>query len=687
MSKKIFTLAALLPAVAILLSLFSGFAYAGSSGNSFDISIGRVRLNGNVLTDSAANLIEDSDIFSAIVDFTAVETLEKGHVEAILRGRQSGNSVSNATGTFDLGKNQSSTSSLTLVLIDSLKRETDFDLTIKIADVSGNSEQKTYGIKTKQKISGRALDVSIDRVKVNAKVVAPSRTNFIDESNDFDVLVEFTALEGLEDAHAEAILRDLESGTVIADASPNFDLASDLSSSKLLRLELLDVLKQSNSFELAIRIIDAEGDSVQQVYGLAMRDGKAASTGGFISDLDISIDSVEVESKVVAENENNFVVIGDDKKELDVRVRLTSLESIKDAHVDAILTFENGDVVADATTTFDINEDENAVKKLELPLIGRFEQNSFKLKIRVVDAEGDSEEKLYGLKISQQKFPFTISSISLEPENNLQAGKNLAATLSVKNSGVVPLGGISAKVSIPELGVSATKFIGQIKNSGRLSEIREDFILRILDNAPTGTYTVKAEVMSQFGGESEAKELPVFILGKSEQTRQIANDRLVVNIPIIKQDIFNDGREAIYQLTLTNEGPDANTYTILLDGSSWASLRLAESNTFVIKPKQSKTINVYASTTSKMLGEQMFLVTIKDNDGTLTNIVLKANVVAVKGLFAAKLKSILEVMLIGIVIALAAIGIFFGLKGILEGGRGSDFSEEIPERELGESYY
>ena len=696
MNKKIFTLTALLLVFGVL---FSNFSYAGSSTGSsgsssssngstntftgFDVSIDRVRVNGQVIAESKTNLINDADVFSVLVDFTNLRTLDNAHVEAILRGRQSGDTVSDFTNTFDLAPGLSSTSSLTLVLIDSLKRETEFDLTIKIIDARGNSEQKTYGIKTDSTRTRGAIDVSIDRVKVNDKVVAPSRTNFIDESNDFDVLVEFTALEDLEDAHVEAILRDLKSGTVIADASPNFDLDSDTSSSKLLRLELLDVLKQSDSFELTVKIVDAEGDSIQQVYGLAMRDGNGIAS----RDLDISIDSVEVESKVVAENENNFVIIGENKKELDVRVRLTSLETVKDAHVDAILTFENGDVVADATATFDIAEGENLIKKLELPLIGIFGQNSFKLKIRVVDAEGDSEEKVYGLKISMQDFPFIISSISLEPENNLQAGKNLVATLSVKNSGVVPLDGIQAKVSIPELGISSTKFIDQIRNSGRLSEIREDFILKIMDDAQTGTYTVKSEVMSQFGGESEIKEIPIFILGKSEQPKQIINDKLVVNVPLVKQNMLNDGSEVIYQLTLTNEGPDANTYTILLDGSNWANLRLVESNTFVLKSKGSKTVNIYASTTTKSLGEQAFLVTIKDDDEVLTNVVLKANVVAVKGLLAIKLKNILEIVLIGVVIVLVAIGIFFGLKGIVEGGNSTDYSEEILDQELGEPYY
>ena len=79
-------------------------------------------------------------------------------------------------------------------------------------DSRGRSEQKTYEIKTKQAVSGRALDVSIDRVKINGQVAAQSSTNFIDESDTFDILTEFTALEDLEDAHVEVALRDRNSG-------------------------------------------------------------------------------------------------------------------------------------------------------------------------------------------------------------------------------------------------------------------------------------------------------------------------------------------------------------------------------------------------------------------------------------------------------------------------------------------
>ena len=120
-----------------------------------------------------------------------------------------------------------------------------------------------------------------------------------------------------------------------------------------------------------------------------------------------------------------------------------------------------------------------------------------------------------------------------------------------------------------------------------------------------------------------ASRIKKFILGKSEQTQQIVNDKLVINVQIVKQDIKNDGSELIYQLILTNEGKDANTYTLLLDGANWANLRLSESNTLVLRPKESKTINIYASTKGNALGEQIFIVAIRSNDKVLKNIPLK----------------------------------------------------------------
>ena len=533
-------------------------------------------------------------------------------------------------------------------------------------------------------VFGDANDVSIDRVKANGKSLAEGRTNFLEDEDEIDIQASLTATEGISNMHVEAILTDLTTGNTVADSTGTFTLKTNQSTLVALNIKLIDVLKRQKDFRLELRVVDVEGSIEQKSYGIKFTGAGGAGARG-TEELDISIDSVQLESNALAENENNFVIINKGSRELDLKVRLTSLGNIEDAHVDAVLAFENGDVVADATLTFDIADGENTIKDLELPLIGKFEQNSFRLKVKVTDAEGDSEEKLYGLKISQKKFPFVISSIELMPDN-AEAGKNLIARVSFKNSGVVPLEGINAKVSIPELGISSTKFADQIKNSG-LSEVSEDFILKILDSTPTGTYTLRSEIASQFGGESEVKELPVFILGKGEQGMQIVNDKLVINVPIVKQDIYNDGSEVIYPFILTNEGPDANTYTLLMDGASWADLRLSESNTFIIKPKESKTINIFASTNADATGEQIFLTTVKSNDKVLKQIPLKGNVVAAKGLLVARLKDVLEIALIGIVILLVMTGLFFGIKKYMESNGSEEASEKMPSVESEPYYY
>ena len=301
-------------------------------------------------------------------------------------------------------------------------------------------------------VFGDADDVSIDRVKANGKALAQSRTNFLEDEDEIDLQVSLTATEDVSNIHVEAILTDLKTGNTVADSSGTFSLKTNQSTLVALNMKLIDLLKRQKDFRLEVRVVDVEGGIEQKSYGIKFTGPRV----GVREQIDVSIDSVEVESKIIAENENNFVVIGESKKELDLRIRMTSLETVDDARVEAILTFENGDVVADTTTTFDINEDENIVKKLELPLIGKFEQNSFKLKVRIVDAEGNVKEKIYGLKINTQKFPFVISSIALSPESNAEAGKALVARLSFKNSGVLPLEGITAKVSITELSISAT---------------------------------------------------------------------------------------------------------------------------------------------------------------------------------------------------------------------------------------
>ncbi len=662
--------------------LMSTAAYASSS---FDVSIDRVRLNGQVVSESRSNFVADADVFSVIVDSTTVETLEKGRVEASLRGRQSGNVVSDATNTLDFGKNRTFTSALTLRLLDKLARENDYDLTIKIVDSRGRSEQKTYGVKTKQATSGRALDVSIDRIKVNGQVAAQSSANFIDESNTFNVLTEFTALENLNNAHVEAVLKDLNSGNVVADASPNFNLANNLAASKLLRVELLNGMKNSNSFELTVKLIDADGNSISQAYGIRMRNGNAASLS---NNLDVSVNSVEIENNNIVEGRTNFIALSL-KKDLSLTVKFTPREDFKQAHIDAVLTFANGDSVSDTALTFDAPKGQETAKTFKLSMVNsKFAQGNFNLKLSFVDEDGNTLEKSYQVKITPQKNPFAASLISLSPEDSVQAGKSLGVSINLRNTGVQPLEGIVLKAGIPELDVSSSKFIDQFKD-GQTA----DFVLKIPEDTPAGTYILRTEITSQSSGSAETREIPFSVAGKSLQP---SVNQLAVSVPFFEQNLNNDGSEAAYPITLKNNGMQSNAYTLLLSGNDNLNLRLSESNVFILGASESKTVNVYVSSSGKSAGKQAFFVDIKSGGKLLNQVVLRANIAntnGTAGMFLTGLKTFLKALLIIVAIVLAGIGLFFGITRYTQSGNNKEtaesnnLAEEIPDTANGEAYY
>ena len=237
----------------------------------FDVSIDRVAANTNVLAQSRTTLVDDANNFTISIDFTAVDTLENAIVEANLRSRRTGNTVSNAVSNLDLAKNQSMNVAMLLNLVDGMTRDDDYDVTVKISDAIGRSEQKSYGLRTRQKTGMNSLDASIDRVRVNNKIVASSNTNFIEENDDFNAVIDFTALGDLDDARVEAVLRDVATGVVVADSTANFDLNAVASSSRTLNLQLIDSLKNSNLLELTVKITDTEEGIVENHMGLSWK--------------------------------------------------------------------------------------------------------------------------------------------------------------------------------------------------------------------------------------------------------------------------------------------------------------------------------------------------------------------------------------------------------------------------------
>ena len=160
-------------------------------------------------------------------------------------------------------------------------------------------------------------------------------------------------------------------------------------------------------------------------------------------------------------------------------------------------------------------------------------------------------------------------------------------------------------------------------------------------------------------------------------------------MPVSAQNLDNDGAEISYPITFTNNDAQSHVYTIMLEGQETIGLRLGESNTFVLKPKDSNTINVYASTRAKEAGEKSFNVLVRENQKTISTIQLKANVNVQSGIFGTGLKAVLMVILILITIGLAGLGAAFGIRNYLQKDENEDSADESITKEIpaGEAYY
>ena len=145
MNKKIITLGAFL---LILTGLFSFFVNAADVfGDASDVSIDRVKANGKSLAEGRTNFIEDEDESDLQIELTATEDVNNIHVEAVLTDLNTGNTVADSSGTFNLKASQNTLVALNLKLIDDLRRERDFRLEVKVVDSDDDEEIKSYGIR------------------------------------------------------------------------------------------------------------------------------------------------------------------------------------------------------------------------------------------------------------------------------------------------------------------------------------------------------------------------------------------------------------------------------------------------------------------------------------------------------------------------------------------------------------
>ena len=415
------------------------------------------------------------------------------------------------------------------------------------------------------------------------------------------------------------------------------------------------------------------------------------TANGYDDEFPVYLEEVKINGDEVYQGGYYYSPVYDFEKndDLEVKVRVTAGEDIDDVQIEASLRgYDHNDLMEDITDVFDMKEGVIYTKKLTIPLRLRMDQDRYKLRIRIDSRDGDTVQYDFDLEIDSSRHSLMIRDVILSPENEVKAGRALLAAIRLKNYGEKDENDILVKVSMPELGISASDYVDELEKEGDDddSTTTEELYMRIPTDAKTGEYMLRIEVTYDDGDEKETQEMMIKVKSTCDEdpfscAPKEDKEKTVLTLASGTQTAKQGGGESVYPITITNEGTASKTYVVSADGANWATFRLSPSNVLVIGAGESKAVNIYvAAGKDAPVGEQTFTVTIKSGEKTLKELPMKVNVSEGKVSAWSKLKKGLEIGLVILVILVVILGLIIGfnkLKG----------EEEDTKDKEGETYY
>ncbi len=422
--------------------------------------------------------------------------------------------------------------------------------------------------------------------------------------------------------------------------------------------------------------------------GEVTTDTKAASVSGAPSvpsagnKVPVVVDAVEVDNFQLSASDTNVRDL-ERGGEFALKVKLTATGSAKDVEIRAFITgfeFSRSEDISDSTSPFDVEKGVSYVKSLKLKLPERVEEDTYRIRVIVGGRDTDEITQNFRIKVTPTAHEVVVRDLSISPEDTVQAGRAILATVRVKNLGDKTEKDVKVRVSIPDLGVTATPdFIDELESDE--SATSEEFFLRVDQCARPGTYDVKAEVTFEQGDSTAtAKKQVTVTKGLCEAPSgpsSVSAKGVKIDYNAEPQDVVAGGAAVSYPVTMINDGTETKSFSISVSGADWAAVRLSPSNMVTVKPGDSQTVFVSVSAKKGAAsGGQVFSVRVKDQAGDIVReLSLSANVAAGSaGVSTGSLVQLLQLGLIALIVVLVVVGVvvaFRRMKGPGEGGEGA----------------
>lgn len=367
-----------------------------------------------------------------------------------------------------------------------------------------------------------------------------------------------------------------------------------------------------------------------------------------VSNVIASVDGIELNSVATNNTASPITLATYAGETVPVRVYFTADSDAKDVKVKVELSSGNyesdgsyffGNVVSDGRVY------RTGVMNIELPADLR--DDLYKnLSLRVTILADDSVVSYSSYTIAIQRNSYQMDVLSLDYDNTVSAGQTVPVSVVIKNRGFENADDGFVLVSIPELGVSAKSYFGDLVAVENCSDDcnTDDSVVKVLnlvipESAKAGSYSLVAKVYNADSVTAVTKSISV----DGSTTNQV--------IPTQTSQDIKAGETKTYDLILVNSGSKVAVYR--LSAVSGSALSVSVPSVITVDAGSSKTVQVSVTASDEATkGVQSFTVNVNGQSTTLNANVVSGSSISVSTIALTVVLVIVFVVLLVVLVVL-----------------------------------
>jgi hypothetical protein len=235
----------------------------------------------------------------------------------------------------------------------------------------------------------------------------------------------------------------------------------------------------------------------------------------------VDVTSVTFNDQLLGSGPNQAGMAGD---VVPVRIAFIANTDSQDVKVRAEI-YSGSNSYVDSTSRFNVVANTSYAKLLSLQLPSDLKNVTKDLKLRIEVFDADSvETKYYTIKMQRESYEFEI--ISVDHNMVVAADDIMAVSVVVKNTGFERADDGFVTVSIPELGISAKGYLGDLVAAEPFTDeedsVQKVLYLRIPSNAKSGVYDVAVKAYNSDSASTVSGAVKV--VGSDESKAVSADD-------------------------------------------------------------------------------------------------------------------------------------------------------------------